>query len=102
VALTEYLSWRMVFFLSVVSGLVCIVLVWLILPNVCEEVQHSFDLPGLLTMSVFLVSLLVALSREQREGWGTPFIQQPFVVPGVVLVTFIACELLVDEPLVDL
>jgi MFS transporter, DHA2 family, multidrug resistance protein len=100
--LTEYLSWRMVFFLNVAPGVVCIMLVLLVLPNVREEVQHAFDLAGILTMGVFLVSLLVALSRGQREGWDAPFIQRLFVVAGVALVSFIACELLAQEPLVDL
>lgn len=100
--LTEYLSWRMVFFLNVAPGVVCIVLVLLVLPNVREEVQHALDLAGLLTMGVFLISLLVALSRGQREGWDAPFIQRLFVVAGVAFVTFIACELLAEEPLVDL
>jgi EmrB/QacA subfamily drug resistance transporter len=100
--LTEYLSWRMVFFLNVVPGVVCIVLVLLILPSVREEVQHALDLAGLLTMGVFLVSLLVALSQGQREGWDAPLIQWLFVVAGVAFVAFIACELLAEEPLVDL
>ncbi|MGH8063932.1 MAG: DHA2 family efflux MFS transporter permease subunit [Candidatus Entotheonellia bacterium] len=100
--LTEYLSWRMVCFLNVAPGVVCIALVLLVLPNVREEVRHALDLAGLLTMGVFLVSLLVALSRGQREGWDAPFIQRLFVVAGVAFVTFIACELLAKEPLVDL
>jgi DHA2 family multidrug resistance protein len=100
--LTEYLSWRMVFFLNVIPGLVCIVLIFLILPNVREEVQHAFDLAGLLTMGIFLVSLLVALTQGQREGWDAPVIQRLFVVAGVAFVTFIACELLAEHPLVDL
>jgi EmrB/QacA subfamily drug resistance transporter len=100
--LTEYLSWRMVFFLNFAPGLVCIVLVLLVLPNVREEVQHAFDLAGIFTMGVFLVSLLVALSWGQREGWDAPVIQRLFAVAGVAFVTFIACELLAEEPLVDL
>jgi EmrB/QacA subfamily drug resistance transporter len=100
--LTEYLSWRMVCFLNVAPGVVCIVLVLLVLPNVREEVRHALDLAGLLTMGVFLVSLLVALSRGQREGWDAPLIQRLFVVAGVAFVSFIACELLAKEPLVDL
>src|SRR5207247_7363116 len=74
----------------------------LVLPNVREEVQHGLDLAGLLTMGIFLVSLLVALSQGQREGWDAPFIQWLFVVAGVAFVTFIACELLAEHPLVDL
>jgi DHA2 family multidrug resistance protein len=78
--LTEYLGWRMVFFLNFAPGVICIVLVFLILPNVREEGQHELDLTGLLTMGTFLVSLLVALSQGQREGWDAPFIQRLFVV----------------------
>lgn len=100
--LTEYLSWRMVFFLNAAPGIVCIVLVLLVLPNVREEGQQALDLAGLLTMGIFLVSLLVALSRGQRDGWDAAFIQRLFVVAGVALVSFIVCELLAKEPLVDL
>jgi DHA2 family multidrug resistance protein len=100
--LTEYLSWRMVFFVNVAPGVMCIVLVLLILPNVREEIQRALDLPGILTMGVFLVSLLVALSRGQREGWDEPFIQRLLMVAGGAFVAFIACELLTKEPLVDL
>ena len=58
--LTEYLfSWRMVFLLNVVLGLVCVVLVLLVLPNVREAAQHAG--PGGLTNPWdHLVSLLVA------------------------------------------
>ena len=100
--LTEYLGWRMVCFMNVAPGVLSIALVLLVLPNVRDEVQRALDLAGLFTMGVFLVSLLVALSRGQREGWDAPFIQRLFVVAGVALVSFIACELLVKEPLVDL
>jgi DHA2 family multidrug resistance protein len=100
--LTEYFSWRMVFFLSVAPGVVCLVLILLVLPNVREEVQHTLDLAGLLSIGVFLVSLLVALSQGQRQGWDTPFIQRLLVVAGVAFVTFIACELRAEHPLVDL
>jgi DHA2 family multidrug resistance protein len=100
--ITEYLSWRMVLFLNVVPGVVGIALVLLVLPNVREEIQRVLDLAGLVTMGVFLVSLLVALSRGQREGWDAPLIQRLFLVAGGAFVSFIACELLTEEPLVDL
>jgi MFS transporter, DHA2 family, multidrug resistance protein len=100
--LTEYLSWRMVCFMNVAPGVLSIVLVLLVVPNVRDEVQKALDLAGLFTMGVFLISFLVALSQGQREGWDAPFIQRLFVVAGVALVSFIACELLAKEPLVDL
>ena len=100
--LTEYLSWRMVFLLNVVPGMVCIVLVLLVLPNVREAVQQAFDLAGLLTLGTCLVSLLVALSWGQQEGWDAPVIQRLLLVAGAAFVAFLACELLTDDPLVDL
>ncbi|ETX07883.1 DHA2 family efflux MFS transporter permease subunit [Candidatus Entotheonella palauensis] len=100
--LTEYLSWRMVFFISFVPGLLCVVLVLLVLPNVREEVKHSLDFIGLLTMGVFLVSLIVALTQGQRLGWDSPFIQRLLVLAGVSFAVFVIYELWAEEPLVDL
>ena len=100
--LTEYLSWHMVFFISFVPGLLCIVLVLLVLPNVREDAKSSFDFVGLLTMGVFLVSLIVALTQGQRLGWDSPFIQRLLVLAGASFAIFVVYELRVKEPLVDL
>ncbi len=100
--LTEHVSWRMVFFLMLPPGLVCVALTSLILPNTRETQQRSLDVIGLLTLSVFLVSLLVALSRGQRDGWDTPYIQRLFITAAITLVMFLAWELYTKEPLIDL
>ena len=73
---TEYLSWRMVFYMNLLPGLLCMGLVCLVIPNTREAVKRSLDLAGLLTLAVFLVSLLIALTQGQREGWDTPYIQR--------------------------
>jgi len=78
-------------------GLVC-----LVIPNTREAVKRSFDLAGLLTLTVFLVSLLIALTQGQREGWDTPYIQRLLVVAGGSFVVFLGLELSRKEPLVDL
>jgi hypothetical protein len=92
----------MLFFLNVIPGVGCVGLVLLILPDSHEAEKQSLDLAGLLTLSVFLVSILVAVSQRQREGWDAPFIHRLFVITGMALVAFLACECLVAEPLVDL
>ena len=83
-------------------GVFCVVLVLLILPNTRETDKQSLDLAGLLALSVFLISILIALSQGQREGWDAPLIQRLFVIAGVAFIAFLACEFLVQEPLVDL
>lgn len=99
---TEHLSWRMVFYMNVVPGLVCIVLVLLVIPNTREAVRRSLDLAGLLTLVVFLVSLLLALTQGYQHGWDSSYIQRLFLTAGVAFVVFVGLEWLQREPLIDL
>ena len=100
--LTDYISWRAVFYLNLVPGLVCMRLVCMVLPNTREAQRRALDLPGLITLAVFLVSLLIALSQGHRHGWDSPFIQRLFVVAGAAFVLLLVIELWRDEPLVEL
>lgn len=100
--LTEYLSWRMLFLMNLVPGMVCFALVWLVLPNVREAGKPGLDSIGLLSMVVFLVSLLVALSQGQQEGWDAPLIQRLLLLAGTAFVVFIVRELCSTAPLIDL
>lgn len=99
---TEYLNWRMVFYMNIAPGVVCMLLVWLVIPHTHETVKRSLDLLGLCTLAVFMVSLLLALTQGQREGWDSPYIQCLFVVAAVALVAFLICEGIRTEPLVEL
>jgi DHA2 family multidrug resistance protein len=99
---TEHLSWRMVFYVNTIPGVIGMLLVLLVIPSTREAVKRSLDLPGLITLAVFLVSLLIALSQGQRRGWDTPYIQRLFVLAGVSFVSFLAIELTRKEPLVEL
>jgi DHA2 family multidrug resistance protein len=99
---TEYLHWRVVFFLNVGPGIACMVLAFLVMPNVREAVQRSLDLVGLCTLTMFLVSLLVALSQGHQYGWDAPWIRRLFGLAGLALAAFIYRELSCKEPLVDL
>jgi DHA2 family multidrug resistance protein len=99
---TEHLGWRMVFYLNVPAGVLCMLLVVLVIPNTRETVRRSLDLAGLVTMTVFLISFLIALSQGQRLGWDTPYIQRLFVIAGVAFVLFLILSFTRQEPLVDL
>jgi EmrB/QacA subfamily drug resistance transporter len=99
---TEYLNWRMVFYVNLMPGVLCLGLVLLVIPNTREAVKRSLDWAGLLTLVVFLVSLLIALTQGQREGWDAPYIQRLLVVAGGAFVTFLVLECTRQEPLVEL
>lgn len=99
---TDHLNWRMVFYLNVPGGLLCMLLVAVVIPNTRDAVRRSLDVAGLVTMTIFLVSLLIALSQGQRLGWDSSYIQRLFVLAGASGVLFLAIELTRDEPLLDL
>lgn len=99
---TEHFNWRMVFYMNALPGLLGIVLVMLVIPNTRESETRSIDLPGLATMSIFLISLLIALSQGRRHGWDDPYIQRLFIVAAISFVAFLAIELHRKEPLIDL
>ncbi len=100
--LTDYFNWRAVFYLNLLPGMVCMGLVFLVIPNTRESRRRSMDLAGLIMLAVFLVSLLIALSQGHRQGWDSPFIWRLFVVAGATFVAFLAIELWREEPLVEL
>ncbi len=100
--ITEFLNWRMVFYLNIPAGLLCMALVVLVIPNTREDERRSLDLLGLLTMGVFIVSFLIALSRGQRLGWDSSYIQRLFVIASVALVMFLVIEFTRKEPLLEL
>jgi EmrB/QacA subfamily drug resistance transporter len=100
--LTEYLNWRMVFYINIAPGVLCMLLTLLVIPHTREAVKRSLDWPGLLTLTGFMVSLLLALTQGQREGWDSPMIQRLFVVAGASFVVFLVCEYIRRDPLVEL
>ncbi len=100
--ITEQLSWRMVFYMNILPGVICVVLVMLVIPNTRESTRRSLDLAGLLLLVVFLVSLLIALTQGQRQGWDSSYIQRLLLTAGVSFVVFVCLEWVRKEPLVEL
>lgn len=100
--LTEYIHWRMIFFINLLPGLIGILLVLAILPQTREKVRRRLDTPGLIALATFLVSLLLALSLGRHYGWDSSFIQRCLVIAGLSLVALVAIELGRKQPLIEL
>jgi DHA2 family multidrug resistance protein len=65
--LVEHISWRMTFYVQVPIALASFVLTLMTMPNVIERRTRTIDLPGLIAMTIFLVSLLLALTQGHKE-----------------------------------
>jgi EmrB/QacA subfamily drug resistance transporter len=101
--LVEHLSWRAVFYINLPIGLVALVgSVLVTLPESEQRQSRNLDLMGLVTMTTFVVSLLLAVSQARLHGWGSAYILTLLVIAGVSLLTFIAVEWSHDAPMVTL
>ena len=100
--LTEYMHWRMVFYVNLIPGLIGILLILLTLPQRREKERRKLDAPGLIALVLFLVSLLLALSLGRRHGWDSAFIQRCFVVAAAAFIALVVIELSRKQPLIEL
>ncbi len=100
--LMEFASWRTVFYINVPTGIVGIILAYLVLPHPKPREPRSLDVVGMLTMAVFLVTFLLAMTQGREEGWDSSYILSLLGIAAIAGVTFIAAELHNPEPFVEL
>jgi EmrB/QacA subfamily drug resistance transporter len=101
-ALTEYVSWRAIFFLNipVAVGAVAVTL-FAARESRDETVERTVDIPGILTLSVGLTALVLALVEGNSWGWGSVEILGLFAAAVAGLVAFVLVELHGRAPMVQ-
>jgi EmrB/QacA subfamily drug resistance transporter len=91
--LTDLASWRWIFFLNVpVSAFAVLVTYRLVHVKEPESADHKIDYAGITTLSLGLVSLLVALDQVDDWGWGDPKVIGLLALCVVMLIAFIPIE----------
>ncbi len=104
--LIDTFGWRSTFLINVPVGTLALFATLVIQREVIYPERKPFDFPGFLSVTVFLVSLLLALTDANAawntDGWSAPFIVFLLLLSGVSLVSFVAIELTARYPLVDL
>ncbi len=101
--LTDTISWRAIFYLNLPLGVVGVALAATIMAaDLSQRRPRRLDLSGLVTMTTGIVTLLLALSQGNREGWSSQYIVWLFLIAGVSLVLFVLIELGVRDPLIHL
>ncbi len=100
--------WSWVFFINVPIGIAAIILVRMtvqpqdvVLPPRPELIAR-FDIPGLVTSSLALMSFTFVLVHGQEHGFGAPVVVAAMVIGLLSIVAFIRTEQLTQYPLVDL
>jgi EmrB/QacA subfamily drug resistance transporter len=91
--LTDELSWRWIFFLNVPIALFAVgVTYWLVHVKEPEGGERRVDYPGIATLSVGIVSLLVALDQVDDWGWRDPKVIGLLVLAVVLVASFVRLE----------
>jgi EmrB/QacA subfamily drug resistance transporter len=87
--LTDALSWRWIFFLNLpVTAFACIV-TWRQVRQPRPEIEDTrIDYPGIISVSVGLVALLLAFDEVIKLGWGDPRIVGLLALFAVLIAAF--------------
>ena len=100
--LVLHLGWESIFYLNVPIGLVGILLsVWAIQESRDETAPRSIDVFGLLTFTVAIFALMLALIQGENLGWGSAEILLLFAGFVVFMALFIVGELRLRHPMAD-
>ncbi|MGY0070139.1 MFS transporter [Streptomyces sp. QTS137] len=99
--LTEWLDWRWVLFVNVPIGLLIAVLAPLYI-NESERHTGRFDIPGAVTSTAGMASLVYGFIRAAEEGWRDSVTIGSFVAAVVLLVSFTVIESRAREPITPL
>ncbi|MDQ0936753.1 MFS family permease [Streptomyces turgidiscabies] len=99
--LTDWLTWRSVFFVNVPIGLLILVLAPLYIRQP-ERHPGRFDLPGALTSTLGMGALVYRFIRASEQGWGDGLVLGSFAAAVILLAAFLAIETRAEQPITPL
>jgi EmrB/QacA subfamily drug resistance transporter len=100
--LVESVSWQSIFFLNVPVAVGAVVIaLFAVRESRDETVERSVDVPGVLTLTLGLAALVLALVEGNEWGWGSTLELSMFAVALVGLTAFALVERRRSAPMVD-
>jgi EmrB/QacA subfamily drug resistance transporter len=98
----QSLHWSWLFWIGAVPVVLSGILVWRMLPESPIRTPSRVDWQGALALSIGLSSLLVALSEGESWGWLSAPTLGLLALSALVLCAWVAIELHVREPMVEI
>lgn len=100
--LVSKFNWQSIFYINLPVGVIgLLVAAWAIAPSRDEHAPRRIDVFGLVTITIAMFCLILALMQGSSKGWSSAFILTLFIVAGVSLLAFIIGELRLKHPMVD-
>jgi MFS transporter, DHA2 family, multidrug resistance protein len=104
--LVDTYSWQAIFDVNVPVGVIALAFTYIIQREYKTEHIRSFDFIGLVSMALFLTSLLLAFADGNAAwntgGWTSNFIVTCFTISAISFIIFLITELSVKHPLIEL
>jgi EmrB/QacA subfamily drug resistance transporter len=100
--LTDLLSWRYTMFVNLLFAIAAAIGALVLLVNQRPAERPRFDIPGILTVSGGLFSVVYGFSHAQTTSWGNPVTVAFLAAAVILLAAFVAVERRVAEPLLPL
>jgi DHA2 family methylenomycin A resistance protein-like MFS transporter len=99
-ALTQVVSWRLVFFINAPIGLAALLLTVRYVPRAAGHGRRGFDLPAQVAAIGALAALTFALI--EARSWGAPVIVIGLTAAAVLTVVFVGLERRAGDPMLPL
>ncbi len=100
--LVESVSWQSIFFLNVPVAIGAVIItLFAVRESRDETVERTIDVPGVLTLTIGLAALVLALVEGNEWHWGSERELVLFAIAAIGLGSFILVELHRRVPMVD-
>ena len=101
--LTDTFSWHYIFFVNLPIGLVALLVIWRLLPNIRHaERAGRIDWLGVVTLTLGLVPLLIGFTVAETDGFGDPWFWAWAGAGLFFLAIFVLVERRSPEPVIPL
>jgi EmrB/QacA subfamily drug resistance transporter len=101
--LTDTFSWHAIFYVNIPIGIFALAVIWRLLPNIRHvERAGKIDYPGVVTLTLGLVPLLIGFTVAETSGFGDPFFWLWAGIGAIFLVIFVLIERRSPEPIIPL
>lgn len=92
--LTDYASWRWVFFINLPIGIFAIIMTYFNFPQVCQKkIKEKINYAGAALLALGLLAFLFAfMEAERHHQWLTPIVLICFALSAVLLGAFILVD----------
>ena len=98
----ESLGWHWIFWVSVITGSLCGLAIFAVVPESKVRAGGRFDVRGAVLISVALTAFLLGVTKGSHWGWFSPGILTCWAVTIAVMLYWYPYELKSGHPIIDL